>query len=114
MNHLKTYNKGIINWGIINENIGYIQINDFEDLANYQIDQELSTEEFWDEYWKKAEESENYPKDVLSGFKKQMNKIYEDIAQTSSCIIDVRFNGGGFDQVGLEILSYFTDNTIYN
>jgi C-terminal processing protease CtpA/Prc len=108
----KTYNNGTINWGVINEDISYIQINDFEDLADYPIDQNLSNEKFWDEYWEKAENSNNYPKDVLNGFKKLMQRIFSDIKQTTTCIIDVRFNGGGFDQAGLEVLSYFTDKKI--
>ena len=36
LDSVKTYNKGKVNWAIINNKIGYIQINDFEDLANYQ------------------------------------------------------------------------------
>jgi len=106
---LKTYNKGNVNWGIINNNIGYIQINDFEDLANFQIDENLSTEEFWNEYWEKAGESESYSKDVLSSFEKQLAIIFDDIKNTQVCIIDIRFNWGGFDQAGLEVLSYFTN-----
>jgi C-terminal processing protease CtpA/Prc len=106
---LKTYNKGNVNWGIINNKIGYIQINDFEDLANYQIDENLSTEEFWDKYWEKAGESENYRKDVLNSFEKQLATIFDDIKSTKVCIIDIRFNCGGFDQAGLEVLSYFTN-----
>ncbi|KAA1239852.1 S41 family peptidase [Aquimarina sp. RZ0] len=107
---LKSYNKGIINWGIIKDTIGYIQINDFEDLANYDIDQNASEEDFWDAYWENADNSENYPKDVLNGIKEIMKTIFNDIEDTKSCIIDVRFNGGGFDQAGLEVLSYFTDS----
>jgi C-terminal processing protease CtpA/Prc len=106
---LKAYNKGNVNWGIINNKIGYIQINDFEDLANFQIDENLSTEEFWNEYWKKAGESESYRKDVLSSFEKQLATIFDDIKNTKVCIIDIRFNWGGFDQAGLEVLSYFTN-----
>jgi len=106
---VKTYNKGNVNWAIINNKIGYIQINDFEDLANYQIDEKLSAEEFWNEYWDKAGESENYPKDVMSSFEKQLATIFDDIKNTKACIIDIRFNGGGFDQAGLEVLSYFTN-----
>jgi C-terminal processing protease CtpA/Prc len=109
LDSLRTYNKGKVNWGIINKRIGYIQINDFEDLANYQIDENLSTEEFWDEYWKKAGESESYLKDVLSGFDNQLTTIFDDIKNTRICIIDIRFNGGGFDQAGLEVLSFFTE-----
>jgi len=109
LDSVKTYNKGNVNWGIINNKIGYIQINDFEDLANYLIDENLSTEEFWNEYWKKAGESENYRKDVLSSFEKQLATIFNDIKNTKVCIIDIRFNWGGFDQAGLEVLSYFTN-----
>ena len=109
LDSVNTYNKGNVHWGIIDNKIGYIQINDFEDLANYLINKNLSTEEFWNEYWKKAEESENYPKDVLSSFEKQLATIFDDIKNTKVCIIDIRFNWGGFDQAGLEILSYFTN-----
>ncbi|MTI32520.1 S41 family peptidase, partial [Xanthovirga aplysinae] len=109
LDSVKTYNQGNINWGIIDGNIGYIQINDFEDLANYNINKHLSKEDFWDEYWNEAEQSENYSKDVLGSFKNRMATIFDDIKATKSCIIDVRFNGGGFDQVGLEVLSYFSD-----
>ncbi|MCC1485532.1 S41 family peptidase [Winogradskyella immobilis] len=105
----KTYNKGMINWGFIKDSISYIQFNDFEDLANYNISNDLTTEEFDEHYWENADESLNYTKDVLTSFKKQMAIIYEDIKNTKFCIIDVRFNGGGFDQIGLEILSYFTN-----
>lgn len=108
---LKSYNKGSVNWGIINNNIGYIQINDFEDLANYQVDENLSPEEFWNEYWENAGESYNYPNDVLRSFEKQLAIIFNDIKNTEVCIIDIRFNGGGFDQVGLEVLRYFTNKS---
>lgn len=110
--NLKTYNKGIINWGTINEDIGYIQINDFEDLADYPIDKNLSKEEYWEEYWQNAEKSENYPKDVLNGIRGILPIIFYEIKNTKTCIIDVRFNGGGFDQIGLEVLGYFTDSKI--
>jgi len=103
----RTYNRGMINWGLINDDISYIQFNDFEDLANYGISDELSPEEFAEEYWDKADKSANYDEDVLKSFEKQMEVIYEDIKNSKACIIDIRFNGGGYDEVGLEILSYF-------
>ena len=109
LDSVKTYNKGKVNWGMINNETGYIQINDFEDLANYQIDENLSAKAFWNEYWEKAGESENYRKDVLSSFEKQLIIIFDDIKNTKVCIVDIRFNWGGFDQAGLEVLSYFTN-----
>ena len=81
-------------------------------MANYNISNDLSSEEFANQYWEKADNSINYTKDVLESFKKQMKIIYEDVKNSKSCIIDVRFNGGGFDEVGLEILSYFTSKPI--
>jgi len=109
LDSVKTYNKGNVNWSIIDNKIGYVQINDFEDLANYQIDENLSTEEFWNEYWEKAGESGRYSLDVLTGFEKQLTTIFDDIRNTKVCIIDIRFNGGGFDQAGLEVLRFFTN-----
>lgn len=107
--NFKTYNRGIINWGFINDSISYIQFNDFEDLANYKIPNTLSNEDFENQYWEQADKSNNYSKDVLNSFKKQMEVIYNDIKSSKTCIIDVRFNGGGYDEIGLEILSYFTN-----
>lgn len=109
---LKSYNKGIVNWGVINQRIGYIQINAFESLANYSIDQELPAPEFWEIYrenWERAVASKSFKKDILDGVKGLMPQIIEDIKHTRSCIIDIRFNGGGFDEAGLEVLSYFTN-----
>lgn len=108
----RTYNRGVINWGLINGDISYIQFNDFEDLANYSIPDEVSTEEFTEEYWDRADESASYDDDVLRSFEKQMEVIYEDIKNSRSCIIDVRFNGGGYDEIGLEILSYFINEPV--
>jgi len=106
---LKTFNKGTINWGIINNTIGYIQINAFEDLANYAIDQELPSNEFWETYWSNAEESKTYRNDNFTGIFDVMSQIFQDLKHAKSCILDIRFNGGGYDEAGLAVLSYFTD-----
>ena len=110
--NLKTYNKGNLNWGIIDGNIGYIQINAFDELANYAIDNNLPRKEFWETYKNKAGEYANPSAADLNGIKQQMPKIFDDIKHTNSCILDVRFNGGGWDAVGLEVLSYFTKNKV--
>ncbi len=39
-----------------------------------------------------------------------MNTIKEDLKETKFIIIDVRFNGGGQDEVSLEILRHFNTN----
>lgn len=109
LDKINHYNKGNVNWGIINGNIGYLQINNFEDLANYPINDSLSEEDFWEAYWEAAENSQDYLKDVLTGLNKLMKVIIGDFKSTKFCIIDVRFNSGGFDKAGLDVLSYFTN-----
>lgn len=110
LDNINHYNKGNLNWGIINGNIGYIQINNFEDLANYHIQESLSEEEFWEAYWEAADNSQDYLKDVIAGLNQQMEVILEDLRSTEFCIIDVRFNSGGFDKAGLDVLGYFTNH----
>ena len=103
---IKTYNKGIINWGVLKEDIGYLQVNDFEDLANYHIDAHLSIKEFGKRYWKKAEKSVNYNKDILRSVKVLFDSIFEELKLKKYLVIDIRFNGGGYDEVGLALLSH--------
>ncbi|WP_159470293.1 S41 family peptidase [Dyadobacter sp. 3J3] len=101
------YNRGIINWGFINKDIAYIQINDFEKLANFDLDPKLSTEQFFLEYEKRAALSPNYVSDIKQGIKKQMDFIFKEVKPAKSCIIDMRFNGGGSDEAALEVVSHF-------
>ncbi|WP_439484372.1 S41 family peptidase [Cyclobacterium plantarum] len=107
-----SYNKGNLIWGTIDGSIGYIQINNFEDLANYNISDSLSEDEFWEAYWEAAENRQSYTQDVLESFNNQMSLIIENLKSTEFCIIDVRFNSGGFDEAGLSVLSYFTNQRI--
>ena len=113
LDEIHDYNKGNVIWGTIKGNIGYVQINNFEDLANYNISNSLPEKEFWEAYWKAAESSQNYTKDVLISFNNLMGTIIGDFKSTEFCIIDVRFNSGGFDQAGLDVLSYLTNKRIF-
>ena len=107
---LKNYNKGTINWGVTANNFGYIQINSFHEIANYDIDKNLDFEDYWGNYWEQADDSDNYTKEALEGFNNVLPTIFNDLKDTQTFIIDLRFNGGGFDLAGLDILSYFTKN----
>jgi len=112
LDDIHNYSKGNLVWGTIDGNIGYIQINNFEDLANYNISDSLSEDAFWEAYWETAENSRSYTQDVLESFNKLMSTIFDNLKSTDFCIIDVRFNNGGFDQAGLCVLGYFTDQRI--
>jgi carboxyl-terminal processing protease len=108
LSKVNSYNKGTINFGLVNDNVSYIQLNDLEQLADYRIDQSFNEEEYRNIYENKSESSSNNEKDIINGIKKYMKLIYKSIKNTSHCIIDLRFNDGGLDEAGLEFLRYFT------
>jgi len=110
LDEINEYDKGNVVWGTIDGSIGYIQINDFEDLADYGISDSLSGAEFWEAYREAADSSPDYTTDVLAGLNRLMEVITGDLKYTECCIIDVRFNSGGFDKAGLDVLSFFTDH----
>ena len=99
---VQKYNGGQIAWGNIDENLAYIQINGMDGLADYQPSNAS-------EYWVKAEESDDYDKDLIDGTHKIATKIINDIQNKKVCIIDLRFNPGGYDWVGLAFMSHFID-----
>lgn len=83
LKNVKAHNEGQMYYGLINNEIGYIQLNSME-----QID------------------------DIHT----ITNSIIDEIRNTKTCIIDLRFNGGGDDLVGLDFLSHFIDKSynVYN
>ncbi|WP_298508492.1 S41 family peptidase [uncultured Kordia sp.] len=105
--NVNTYNYGLLNWGNINDDVLLLQINGMMQFPNYDIpkDDPEKAEALFEQY---AEESENYTQDEIDGATYIMDKVFPDLAKVKTCIIDLRFNGGGMDEVALEILSYFT------
>lgn len=100
------YNNGIVVYGKINENLAYIQLNEMDRLADYDLGNEFS----WDIYWNKTAESNDEMQDNIDGVHKLMKSVIQDISGTKACIIDLRFNGGGYDDAGLAFLSHFIKN----
>lgn len=110
---VKTYNYGVLNYGLINPEVALVQINGMEQWANYNIPEGISEDKAEKLYEKNASKSKNYTKDNADGAAYIMDKVIEEIKDTKACIIDVRFNGGGYDEVQLEILKRFaTKDTI--
>lgn len=101
----QTYNYGILNWGLINEDVMFLQINGMMGFAHYDLgDDPEKAEALYEQY---AEESENYTQDEVDGAAHIMGVIFPELVKAKTCIIDLRFNGGGTDEVALKILSYF-------
>ncbi len=112
VNNLKSYNNSVIQWGLIkNSKTGYILITDMNDFSNYVSSPNLSKKEFKLEYEKvlKTKSGIQQLNDELNGVDFVMNTILKDLANSKSVIIDLRFNGGGYETVALKLLSYFID-----
>ncbi|NOQ92506.1 MAG: hypothetical protein GQ552_07310 [Flavobacteriaceae bacterium] len=112
VNNLKTYNNGVIQWGNIkNSKTDYILITDMNDFSNYASSSNLSKKEFDIEYQNvlKTKSGIQQLNDELKGVDFVMSNILKDLANSKSVIIDLRFNGGGYETVALKILSYFID-----
>ncbi len=110
---VKTYNYGVLNYGFINDEIAIVQVNGMDQFANFNIPKNISKAKAMELYEKHSEKSQNYTRDNTDGTSYIMNKVLSEIKNTKACIIDVRFNGGGFDEVQLEILKRFaTQDTL--
>ena len=106
----KSYNNGVIQWGFLKHGkIGYIVINDMNNFADYVPDQEADSKIFTKKYSKISDAKvplEMFA-DELKGVDKIMGIILEDLKNTQSVVIDLRFNGGGYETVALKLLSHF-------
>ncbi|MEL7421435.1 MAG: S41 family peptidase [Bacteroidota bacterium] len=99
---VQMYNGNQLVWGDISDRIAYVQFNGMDGLADYQPTSA-------DDYWEAAEESDDYEQDLFDGTHTIATRIVNDIQDSEACIIDLRFNSGGYDQVGLAFLSHFID-----
>jgi len=107
--NLKSRANKMLQWGKINDTIGYVQINQMFGFGDYQLADSLSGRDYWMAYFEKAEASttEAHTKKEMDGITSIMDEVMLDLKNTKSIIIDVRFNGGGKDEVGLEVMSRF-------
>jgi len=108
---LRNYNAGMVRYGLINNNVGYVQINLMLMLADYNLKKDLDLRNFFGQYWEKAEnrKDELQRQDEVDGINKILNSIIKDLPEAKSYILDLRFNGGGKDAVALDILNHFSD-----
>lgn len=112
LNSPKSKRGGTVRWGVLDGNIGYLQVNQMLGLGDYGIDDRASVPDYWKAYIpimarKSVLELTN---DEQSGMASILDEVMPDLKNTKGIIIDVRFNGGGKDEVGLEILSRFNQD----
>lgn len=106
---IKTKRNGIIRWGILKSNIGYIQINQMLGFADYGIPNTNDFNTFWSKYSSKTSKKSDaeIATDEREGVESILGEVMKDLKNTKVLIVDVRFNGGGNDEVSLKILSNF-------
>jgi len=106
-----TKDSWLINWGKMENNIGYIQIKTMFLYADISLNDSLVKENGFVSTYMDAFNNLSYEqqiKEEVAGIRKVMDTIMEDLKETKYIIIDVRFNGGGQDVVALEVLSRFS------
>lgn len=107
-----SYNNGVIRWGITkNNNFGYIGIRDMNGFANVSptlLDKTVDFDSLYNQKQQSYQPLEQF-KHEINGVAFIMDKILRDFTGTKSIIIDLRFNGGGYETVSLKLLSYFVN-----
>ncbi len=93
-----------LRWGVLEGNIGYFQMNQMMGLSDYGISDTLAYRDYWMAYFEKLEDVSNDTQDELDGLNPVLDIMLNDLGKTEALIIDVRFNGGGKDEVGMALL----------
>lgn len=112
LKEVKKYNSGVVRWGMMRDNIAYVQINWMILLGDYRLPAELSIREFWDEYWEIAALRDKQRNDEIYGARMIMDSIVRELSTADAFIVDIRFNGGGKDDAALEFIGHFADKDI--
>ncbi|WP_046745518.1 S41 family peptidase [Kordia zhangzhouensis] len=100
----------LIQWGKMNDSIGYIQVKTMWLFANLEVPQQridaVGYVDAFVETFHKMYDGQ-YINEEVSEVAKIMDMVMTDLSQMQSMVIDIRFNGGGQDAVSFEILSRF-------
>jgi len=80
-----------VRWALNSNNVGYLYISGMEGIASGDS---------------------NEPDENVKAINSILKDAMADLNNTDALIVDVRFNGGGFDEVSLAIASHFTDQSV--
>jgi len=101
----------VFRWGRLTETVGYIQLNAmflhaaFPEQAD-RID-EVGYFTVYNEQFEIISRRERLEREI-AGLAAKMQDAVQDLRDVDQIIFDLRFNGGGLDEVGLAALSYLT------
>lgn len=108
-----SYNNGLIRWGFLkNSKIGYIVLTDMNNFSDYITQAEQNLKDFNRRYEIKRESRSPLEQfyDEIQGVEKVMKIVQTDLSESQALVIDLRFNGGGYETVALKLLSYFVNH----
>ncbi len=94
---------GVFNWGMITEDVGYLNVLKFFGIADTE-----AAREAYDLPPRRADHAQ-FLRNDLDAIGPIMDRIIADLSEASAIILDVRLNGGGFDNLGMSIAGRFTD-----
>ncbi len=106
----KTKDSWLMQWGLMENNIGYIQIKAMWLFADLNLKKEAIEQNGYVSAYVDAFHELNeadYIKREAAGVSVLMEQIMKDLQSADQIILDIRFNGGGQDKVALEILRHF-------
>ena len=100
----------LIQWGKLNDTIGYIQVETMWlfadlDISEKQIEEIGYVDAYVEAFHKIFDDV--YVKKEVEAVSNIMDMAMSDLSEMKAMVIDVRFNGGGQDAVSFEILSRF-------
>lgn len=112
LKHVNNFNLNTALWGVTDDNLGYLQINDMNCYVKFNISNTLVNDKCWGEFESKWEKnSSDYQSDHQKNLHKLMKLILDQFKNTDGLILDFRFNEGGYSFNALDILSFFNDST---
>lgn len=99
--------KGLINWGVIKGDIGYIQINGMICYLDFNIPDSLTGDKYWEKYSNHVYKETDVQAKEAAKAGQIISRALNELRGTKGIILDLRFNDGGFDAVSLELLKHF-------
>jgi hypothetical protein len=112
LTEVNKFNRGELKWGMVDADVAYIQTSNMVSWAHYPIADSLSNKEHWTAWWEHLNKADNYHDDVADGARYMMDSIAKTMGSAKAVIVDLRFNGGGFDDASIEILNHFATQEI--
>ncbi|TNE51166.1 MAG: hypothetical protein EP343_03505 [Deltaproteobacteria bacterium] len=112
---MQTYKKGVMYWGRLKQqpSIGYIQLNDLDEMVDCKYmfarhARELRQIKYKGKSRRKGKKIPCKKIKDIHVANILMRKVLRQFKGTQGLILDVRFNGGGDDEVAAAVMGYFT------